>query len=822
MRITACLALLLAACGPAPSEATLPRELEPVENPFGPSDPYYTEQPRRDRPRVIVQAGERLVVALQGTESRPGREVAVLDAATLDVLARVEVGSSPTGLAAHPSGRFVAVACRFASYVPILDVETLRVVLEVPAPFYTEAIDFSPDGTGAILANRWKDSVIRWRVRVEGARVEVEPRDVLATPSAPVGIGVDANPRRVRYLDDGARALVTSEAALSVSLLDVERGQLLARHSPNAPVIDAVPVGGFVYVLHTGQGTQHPPDDGFDGDGDGHPGDGTANVGFQDLQNEIDVLDARDLTLLHRYTSDTLCCRDYRDVDPDRPESGLELAPVDVWPPERVAFLPPREAWIVAGAMPERAVPFTRADGRDALAVVFGGSSEVQTFDVDAETGALTPRERAPALHPTGFGAVDALFQESARRLVVVERLGEALTVVDLDGPPAAEPERVIVGDVRGGAFPATDAELGEAFNTLTAAFGIDGDQTCVHCHRDGSPVGKPVSMPLLVAPEWGVRNVMAYRGAYDTRPWFVEAAMDEDNFFPVINELARRENFCCEQTDPRVWSRYPSRAECEAEPARAGCAHVLDCVADPPPECAARPYGGAELTRDRHFRAAALRVFGRSESFGDALYSERVGSGGQIERRPIPLGFDGITRALGLFLLADARLLPNPNAAVVDARQRVGAALFASARTGCASCHPLPIGATAFSTVVTDAPGPIRFPYVVSPVRHPLTGADVDRVNVGFLGTFPDARQTDAGLRVGSTSLRGLWDRVRFYHHGQARTLREAIAAPGHPALREGERGFNERDGQPDTHGSTSALSGDELDALTAFLESL
>jgi len=98
----------------------------------------------------------------------------------------------------------------------------------------------------------------------------------------------------------------------------------------------------------------------------------------------------------------------------------------------------------------------------------------------------------------------------------------------------------------------------------------------------------------------------------------------------------------------------------------------------------------------------------------------------------------------------------------------------------------------------------------------------DADRVNPAFLGTFPDAVQDGVGLRVGVPSLRGSWDRARFFHHGLARSLREPLATPGHPGLAPGERGFNERDGQPDVHGSTSGLSPRELDALVAFVETL
>lgn len=804
---------LAAGCAPSGRLAP-PRELTAIADPLEDGDPIHTPQPHRDRPGAIVldAARHRLWVALQGTESDPGREVIALDAASFAVVARVPVGPFPVAMALHPGGDHLVVLNRFARYATVIDLSLDAVTAEIPTPYYSEAIAFSADGRTAYVANRWRDAILRWEVSVEGGSFSAVPEDDGTSPRGVSGIPTFANPRRLRTLPDG-RILATTESELAVAAYDAETGEELARHSPNAPVIDAAVVGEHVVILHTGSGTGHPPDRGRDGDLDGSPGDGTANVVFQDLQNEIDVLRLADLTLEHRYTSDTIAHRDYRDVDPDRPEAGLELPAPDTWPPERAAFLPPPETWIVAGAMPERVVPFTRSDGSPAVAVVYGGTSEVQTFDV-GEDGALTPRETAGGLYPTGMGAMDAAVVD--RALVVVARLGESLSVLDLD-TPATRTREVVVGDVGGGPFPATDAELGEAFNTLTALFTVDGDQTCVHCHRDGSPIGKDVSMPLLVDPAFGTRLVMSYRGAADTRPWFFEAGMDDSNFFPVINELARRENFCCEGTDPRIWRALPARADCDADPTREGCGHVLHCEDDPPPACAERGYGSPYLRRDAHFRAAAMRVFGRDTTFGDVLYTERLASDGTIERRPLTLGFEGITRALGVFLRTRTRLLPNPSAALPSADVALGAVLYASSEVGCASCHPLPLAATA-------VPGDARLalPFVVTPERHPETGVDVDRITAGFLGTFPRAQQDGAGLRIGVTSLRGAWDRVRFLHAGSARSLREVLLTPGHAARLPGERARNERDGVPNTHGGTGHLDAREIDALVAFLETL
>ncbi|RMH38613.1 MAG: hypothetical protein D6689_19075 [Deltaproteobacteria bacterium] len=455
----------------------------------------------------------------------------------------------------------------------------------------------------------------------------------------------------------------------------------------------------------------------------------------------------------------------------------------------------------------------------DRLVVVCSGSNEVQTFTVGAD-GRLAPRERAGELFRTGMNPYGVAVTRDGARAYVAERLGERVTVLDLDAGPGTE-RRILVGDESGGPFPATDAEIGEAINFVTAPFTVDGDQTCEHCHRDGGNLAKPVAMPLQADTVWGVRMQMAYRGAADTRPWFFESSMAESNFFPVINEFARKENFCCEQLDPLIWPAYPSVTDCLADPQRDGCNHVLDCEHDPPPECAERRYGSKHLTRNAHFRAAARALFGRDRTFGDALYQEVVADDGSVRREGIALDFDGVTRALGLFLLQEPRLLPNPNAALDLPAARRGRQIYESAETGCNTCHPLPV--TAVSTTYNPLGLPLRFPAVVTPRQNPVTGANADLVNPLFIGTFPDTQQDAAGVYFGVPQLRGIWDRAsRFLHDGRARSLREALATPGHPALAPGEIGYNETYGMPDTHGATSHLSADDLEDLIAFLLTL
>jgi DNA-binding beta-propeller fold protein YncE len=791
------------------------RSLKPGANPFDSRHPLWAPQPHRDNPYALALSadGSKLYVVLQGVEDEPGHEVAVVDVANERVLRRVEVGSSPTGIALHPGGRYAVVTNRYSNFASVIDLARDVVVRSVPVPFYTTEIAFHPDGRRAYLSNRWKDSVLRWDIDASGSFTVTGTNYDGVPDDQPMGIAVGANPRDLALSPDGTRLYVGSPTALTMSIIDTDDESELERVYLGSPPGDVVVTDDFVFISHTGRGTHHPPDIGYDTNHDGEPGDGTANVMFQDLQNEIGVL-SRDGQWRHNYTSDTICCFDYRDVDPDDPTRGEALPAPDTWPASRVAHLPPQDSWLVACALPEQ---MAWIDQR--LLVVCSGSNEVQGFDV-ADNGALSPRQTAGGLYRTGMNPHGIAVAPDGSRAFVAERLGEYVTVLDLQAGPGSE-RRILVGDVGAGEFPATDAEIGAAINFVTAGFTIDGDQTCVHCHREGGNLAKPVAMPLQGNTVWGARMQMAYRGAFDSRPWFMESSMDETNFFPVINEFARKENFCCEQLDPLVWGDYPSAASCFDQPEQEGCDHVLDCADNPPPGCATRGYGSEHALRSEHFVAAANDLLGRERTFGDALYDEYVDADGTTVREGIRLDFNGVTLAIGLFLLSRPRFYPNPNATLALPAARRGRELFESAETGCASCHPLPI-----TTVTPDFNPfgvPLRFPALVTPRYDGQTGEVADDVNPLFLGTFPETQQDVSGLHFGVPQLRGIWDRAgAFLHDGRAPSLIEALASPGHPALAPDQTGFNETDGMPDTHGGTSQLSAAQLEDLAAFLETL
>lgn len=802
------------------SDVDVERTLLPGANPFGPKDPLWAPQPRRLKPQQVVATpdGRFAVVSLPGTVDDPGVAVAVVDLERAQVVGRVEVGAAPFGLALHPGGRWLVVTLRTSNHLVVVDLLQRTVAARLATDFYTVGAAFDPAGERLVLTNRWRDAVAIWHVEAGDDGLRVTRRGPWLT--------VADNPRDVAVSANGRFAAVGALTGLEVAIVDLEADAISHRVKLGAPTSGVAFVGDFVVATTQSASTHHPHNAGPDGDGDGKPGDGTPNVNFQDLQNELAVIDPVAGLVVQRATSDSLVGRDYRDVDPSDAARGG-------------ALLPASALRIVGGALPEGIAAGPDAHG---FVVGYSASDEVQAFGVDPVTGALSARGGAkPAGGHQPMGVCVSAAPGRPARVLLAHRLGETLGV--LDAATLAPIATVSVGDVSGGAFPSTDAEIGELVNFTTAPLTVDGDQSCAHCHREDGNIDKAFSMPLLARPGLSSRMTMAYRGAGDSRPWFHEAAMGEHNFLPVLNEFARVENFCC--TDYTLFGAAGAPA---------------DCQTSPPPVCASAPNASSAngfaatrkgreayawprprpfLDRDSFLRATMLARIGRDKSFGDALRFENPVTG---ERSPLVLDMHGLTQALGLFLLVQPRLLPNPNPRTAAAKR--GEALFWRPDVGCGGCHPPPTFARSENQLGGSEPpaGSLRMRPVVSP-RRDAAGINLDLLAEGFAQTFPAAEMDRCGdllpadwcakdpaaadalreVRFGVPSLRGIWDRARgMLHHGMARGLREVLCTPGHPALRPGEVGRNERDGMPDTHGGTSHLSPQQIEDLKAFLRTL
>ncbi|MFU8803140.1 MAG: hypothetical protein ACNA8W_04945 [Bradymonadaceae bacterium] len=759
---------------PTTATATNYRDLEPHINPFGPDDSRYQEQPSRVKPRAMALSrdGTELFVALPGTVDHPVHEVVVVDPGRREIVHRYGVGRSPASLAIHPDGRHLVVANRLSNYLSVIDLKT-QTVSRAPVDFYTEGLLFDSRGERLYLSNRWRNAVQVLQVRREGATLGLSAAPGLPGPE---GIAVGANPGPLALSADENRLFVASPAALTISVIDTMTMREIdvgdAAHSTDlgtpdglrrlwvgAPPLDLLLTEDKLIVATLSSSTHHTPGSMDDMHFYTPPSDGSAHEGFPALENELAIFRLHDLSGLERYTSLASCCPDIRDVPPDDFLLGH--------------LVPDESLRIVAGALPTALAIWEDEAGRE-LYVAYGGSNAVQRFNIEAG-GALTGGPVVTVgLDPRGL-----VVNEERQELYVSNRLGESLTVIDLERFEAVA--EVWLGPTDAPPFPATDAELGELIFFSGAAFSVDGGQTCNHCHLDRGNLGKFFSMPLLYDTR-GSRMTKDTRGLFDTRPWYFEGAVGEEDASFELEEMAYLYNFCCEEhPEPEV------------------------CAVERPPPCDEAPYIGRPATRDAFFLEVARELIGRERSFGEAL--------------DVALDFDGVVRLLGLYLIHEPALLPNPNRGDLADVER-GRLLFESPLTGCVFCHPAPI--FGISTDVNPFEMPILFGPVISPNRD-MEGNNIDLVRASFRERFPGVTQEGGDLHIKSPALRGLWDRAPgFYHDGRAPTLRQALVPTGHPALDSEELGYNVADGIVDSHGGTSHLSSGELDDLIRFLLTL
>ena len=724
--------------------AELAADLPAVPSSLAPGEAYYADQPQRDHPYAVALSadGAKVYVTLRGDDSEPRSQVAVVDATSLRVQKRIAVGSSPNDIVLHPGGRYMVVANRFSAFLSIIDTESDEQVAKVPTPYYATEVAFNTAGDRAWITNRWLDSVLVYDVetvdpgglnfvlrQVPGARLRDQLRSMWGVP-------VGTNPRGIAVDEASGRVFVANMPDLTISVIDIATEREIdtdkdasttdRRAAPGvtrlwvgAPISDLIVMGGTLYVATFSKGTGHPSDEGPDTDRDGRPGDGTVNRGFHDLQNEIATYNTRTLDAGVRYTSDSIAGF-FGDAPADDPN------------------LPPVAERIVIGGIPERlaAVSATR------LALVASGTGEVSFYDIAGSN--LTPAGSAfVGLFPYGI-AVD----KASGAIYVANRLSE-----DVARVAGGAVKLGIVGDVSDGAFPASDAEIGELVMDMTSLFSADGDTSCEHCHRELGSQQRRIAGGVLASP-LGLRSTPVSRNLLRTLPWMLENFLDELTFFPQLNRMAKTGNF--------------------------GPGAPLEQYAD----------------RDAFMLAKAEQFVGRTRSFGDSL-SERS------------LDFDGLSQLLGIGMLIEPRLLPNPNSSDTFAVER-GKVIFFSTQTACAACHPEPQFALNEGQDTGGMPMQMRML-----TNNFFEGTDTDELKESIMQQFGIISH-----RYGVPSLRGLWDRNEmFFHDGRAESLIEALATPDHPALAPGQRGFNVRDGVLDIHGGTSHLTAADMRDLIEYM---
>ncbi len=562
--------------------------------------------------------------------------------------------------------------------------------------------------------------------------------------------------------------------------------------------------------------------------------DGTANVKFRDIQDDVVAINLSRLRIPEKPPAEGLTYllkanryeahRSWVRYTSDSAEAMVGDMKGDI-PPDLMR---------IVGALPEKMVTIG-----DRIFVTMQGSAEVQELcfrpQADEPSDLLIPvRNYKTGAQPFGIAA-GIPGTASADKLFVANFLGCSISVIDrVTGNSLEVPVDPRLTKLP---FAVTNAERGE-LAVHSSIYTTDNDQACISCHHDELSDGRG----------WGVSQIMGqeYLAGQDTVGQLVEGTT---MLPPQQKSLWQIQPFFVEGSLSVYDPRSMQMEHCPADDFKDQLpdddyrwleAHgpVL-AVADVQSKTTSSIDNEASLEerRSEFFRQQSLKYFGKTFVLRD------------------------VQRFIGEWQAHEPRLMPNPYDSGSASISR-GKALFEHPQLGCVSCHPAPAFA---KKNIPDNPRQVVPPQVPLSVRDSGFTLISMRSLDYIAGIRHDLEPLDAGRyetpeqnqHITPLQLRGAWDRPPlFLHNAMARSLREVIAAPGVEGLRwfkyeplfggsaerpgRREVGFNETFMIPqavkaakvhlqtggriasDAHGGTSQLTPQQIDDLVNYLLSI
>jgi DNA-binding beta-propeller fold protein YncE len=823
---------------------------------------------------VIVNGRRKAYVPLGGDLMTPGNEVAAVDLDTRTVT-RIRVGIRPQRIAVHPAG-LVFVCNQYSNYISVIDPRTDQLAqnaqgtLEIKTEFYCTDLAFvarnvaapNVDEQDLYVANGWRGTVLKYGLTVVRDGLANEPVDVRVSdpanpnpesqPAAEI-TGVGANPYRLSLSQDRRALYVANNRGGELARIDLAT-KTARRIAINAPVPDVVQANDILIVPTTTvdrglpdrsdpRPTQitAPPVSitGIDGNKHvAHPGalfDQTKAYNFEDLRNGILTVDAQ-LSPASQPTYFT------DDISPE---------------PNFVA-----QQKVLQGALPQAVVVNA---ARTRVFVAMSGSDVVQELSIGA--GLFRLADAPSPLMRTSERPFALALDETARELLVATWGGERLEVFDTT--TGAVKARIDLGYATAD-YPATNIERGE-YLFYNAAWSNNGRKSCATCHFDELLLDGVGFANGATAPT-AYHKVPANFNLMTTSSYFWNGSFANGTYTSLAADAQTRTN--CELIlfglvegfasdpqrrigDPR--NRVRSGQDVQCRPDTAGNAILPRNF-----NAIATVIAAQKLVRDQVVRDATGLPFADVSRVVD-FYSVS-----ELRLPPNPLAY-----------LASRSELPAAEVAKIER----GKQLFSTA--GCANCHdpnntrhPYTDGlehgsGTAWTTQFVDTYA--MDPRITSSIGsipqvmlEAISSSTVDReINIhldpiDYFAPFcfdvtsclvfedplavrgnnaAETERLDALIRINlanedrgfipgnvrgqpksnTPSLRGNWFQSNFLRHGHAHTLKEAVLAPGHPLLGDGERGYAVNAlGTFDVHGTTSQMSAADFDALYAFVLSI
>ena len=233
---------------------------------------------------LMMFAGESAATELRVfVTNEKSNDVTVIRASDHRVLATIPVGKRPRGITANHDGRRVFVANSDSNEISVIDTKGLRVLDTLPAGLDPEGITL--DRHGRLYTVNENDSaltIVDVAAKKIAKRLDVgtEPETAVLSPDGrwvtvsnetsnevhlvdtangtiTGKIAVPRNPRGMRFTADSRRLYVASEQAHVVSIIDIERRELMksAETGGERPVdVVLCNAGEQLYVSHGGSG----------------------------------------------------------------------------------------------------------------------------------------------------------------------------------------------------------------------------------------------------------------------------------------------------------------------------------------------------------------------------------------------------------------------------------------------------------------------------------------------------------------------------------------------------------------------------------------
>ncbi|MEO1227958.1 MAG: hypothetical protein AAFZ18_03560 [Myxococcota bacterium] len=503
------------------------------------------QMPFRGKPSDVkfFRVGQRtkVFVPVGGNVMVPGNEVAIvtLDAEGSQIGRRslVKVGVRPQSVEVHPAG-LVFVCNQYSNYISVLDPqvdEKLQVGgqdLEIPTEYYCSDIVFTRrnpldadvDDLFMYVSNRWRHSVLKYRVRIGRRPSDNRPDNVVATLLEEIS-DVGLNPYRMTVNDQQTAVYAVSNKGGFVARIDVQSDttRVLAVNSPTA---DVIAIESKIFVPTTmpdrGQvtdvGGAQVPDElragpavmtGVDERPHVvHPGeifDTTNSYLFEDARNGIWQIDGSFANRFY-YT------------DNSSGEANFQA-----------------NQKVLDGGLPWG---ITRNAAGTRIWVTLSGSQGVQEFAVAA--GAQISLQPTGRTLKTNHRPLAVALDEANNLLYVSTYMGETLDVFDLDLDQEDPIQQIDLG-YAAPEFPASGMEVGELFFNDTT-FSNNGDKSCVSCHYDEMDIDG-IGFANGTGTPTGYKQIKPQHNLARTGPWFWNGGMGNGNYTSTAFSFQTRTN---------------------------------------------------------------------------------------------------------------------------------------------------------------------------------------------------------------------------------------------------------------------------------------